>query len=112
MPTDAADVAASAAKGFAVLQCQECVRSIRSALTAAGQRGQVIEIRGRGGRDFLICISYDGGQATITQNGRHFGVRLGDVVFDNLHPNGMPFDDWLKDFDALGGIGVLSVTDF
>ncbi len=46
------------------------------------------------------------------QNGRHFGVRLGDVVFDNLHPKGMPFDDWMKDFDAIGGIEVLSVTDF
>jgi hypothetical protein len=40
------------------------------------------------------------------------GVRVGDVVFDNLHPDGMPFDQWLKDFDALGGVQVVSTVDF
>jgi len=60
----------------------------------------------------MICVSYDGGQTTITQNGRHFGVRIGQLVFDNLHPNGMSFDEWLRDFDAIGGIEVLSATDF
>jgi hypothetical protein len=71
-----------------------------------------VELRGRGGRDFMVCLSYDDGQATVTQNGRHVGVRVGDVAFDNLHPTGMPFDQWLKDFDAVGGVEVHATTDF
>jgi hypothetical protein len=109
---DALAVAANAARGFQVLQCQECAAAIRSALLGAGHRGQWVEIRGAGGRDFMICLSYDGGQATITQNGRHIGIRVGDVVFDNLHPDGMPIDQWLADFDAIGGVTVTSAVDF
>ena len=45
-----------------------------------------------------------------------FGYSLalvdGDLVFDNLHPNGMPYDQWMRDFDAIGGIVVHSVTNF
>jgi hypothetical protein len=81
-------------------------------LIAAGYRGQQIEIRGGAGRDFMICLSLDGGLATITQNGRHLGIRVGNTVFDNLHPDGLPFDSWLRDFDAIGGVLVHAVIDF
>jgi len=111
-PNDALTVAANAAQGFQVYQCQQCAEAIKQALVAAGYRGQRVEIVGTGRRDFMICLSYDGGQATITQNGRHMGIRIGDIVVDNLHPDGMPFDQWIKDFDALGGVIVHSVSDF
>ncbi len=60
----------------------------------------------------MICLSYDGGQTTITQNGRHVGVRVGDVMLDNLHPNGVPFDDWLRDFQSIHGVAITSTQDF
>lgn len=110
--SDALTVATNAAQGFQVFECQQCADKVRQTLVAAGHRGQRIEIRGAGGRDFMICVSYDGGQATITQNGRHVGIRVGDVVVDNLHPRGMPFEQWIKDFDAIGGVVVHSVIDF
>lgn len=110
--SDALAVATRSAQGFQVFQCQQCADHIQQALLAAGHRGQRIEIRGAAGRDFMICVSYDGGQATITQNGRHVGIRIGDMVVDNLHPNGMSFDQWIKDFDAIGGVVVHVVTDF
>ncbi len=111
-PHDALTVAADAARGFQIFQCQECAESVKQALIAVGHRGQQIEIRGAGGRDFMICISYDGGQTTITQNGRHAAIRVGDFVVDNLHPNGVPFDQWIKDFDAIGGVVIHSIIDF
>jgi hypothetical protein len=110
--SDALTVARNAAQGFQVFQCRECAEKVREALLAAGHRGQQIEIRGLGGRDFMIFVSYDGGQSTITQNGRHVGIRIGDIVVDNLHPNGMPFDEWIKGFDAIGGVVVHAVTAF
>ena len=105
-------VAANAARGFLVLQCQECARNIRDALRAAGYGGEMIEIRGVARRDFMICLSYDGGRSTITQNGKRIGVRVRDTVFDNPHPDGLPVEQWLKDFDAIGGIEIVSTTAF
>jgi hypothetical protein len=105
-------VAATSAQGFEVLQCEECARSMKHALLAAGHRGQIIEIRAAAGRYFIVCISYDGGRCAISQNGRHVGVRIGNMVFDNLHPQGMLFDRWLEDFEAVGGVAVTSVVDF
>jgi hypothetical protein len=109
---DPVSVAAQAARGFLVLQCEDCANRIRDALLAAGHSGQWIEIRGAGRRDFMVCISYDGGKNTITQNGRHVGIRVGDVMFDNLHPDGTSYDQWLGDFDALGGIEVTATINF
>jgi hypothetical protein len=60
----------------------------------------------------MICVSFDGGLQTITQNGRHLGVRVGDIVFDNLHPGGLSYEEWLRDFDAPAGVEVHSTTDF
>ncbi len=109
---DALLVAANAAKGFQLLQCEECAERVKDALLASGHRGQLLEIRTGSGRVFMVCLSYDGGQATITQNGRHVGVRVGNVVFDNLHSDGVPYDEWLKDFDAIGGVVVHSIVEF
>jgi len=105
-------LAASAAHGFQVLQCEECASSVRDALVAAGYPGEIIELRAAGTRPYIICLSYDGGQATITRNGRHVGTRVGDLVFDNLHPDGMVFDQWVKDLDAWGGVIVAVITPF
>jgi Papain fold toxin 2 len=112
MENQAADIAKRAAEGFGVLQCQECCKRIQQALSEAGFQGQIIEIRGAAGRDFMICMSHDAGQSTITQNGRHLGVRVAGLVFDNLHRAGMLYEEWLKDFDAIGGIEILRIVDF
>ena len=112
MSSSPLDLASQAAQGFKLLECEACVQKIKKALAASGHGGKLVEIRGAGGRDFMVCLSHDGGQTTITQNGRHLGVLVGDIMFDNLHPNGIHFDLWLKDFDAIGGVVVFSVTDF
>lgn len=110
--SDPLQVAASAAQGFQLLQCEECAKRIRKALIAAGHVGQEIEVRGGTNKPFMICFSYDGGKAAISRNGRHVAIRVGDVVFDNLHSNGMVYADWLQDYDAPGGIIVFRIDDF
>jgi hypothetical protein len=105
-------MASSAAQGFEVLQCQECAETIRKALAASGIRGQVVELRCKEGYQFIVCLSYQGGRTTITETGRHVGVRVGDIVFDNLHTQGMRYDDWVEDFDAAEGLTVDVVSDF
>jgi hypothetical protein len=105
-------IAAAAAHGYPVLYCQECAESIRKALVAAGLHGQFVELRASGIRPFIVCSSYCGGQISITRNGRHIGVRVGDLVFDNLHPNGMLYDEWARDFAAFGGFVISVANDF
>lgn len=113
--TDPMQVAAAAAQGFKLFQCEECAKSIRNALVAGGHSGRVIELRVAEAPDkvdFMICLSYDKGQSSITQNGRHLGVQVGDMMFDNLHPQGMPRDDWIRDFRAFPGVVVYRVDSF
>ena len=112
MADDPLTIAQAAARGFQLLECEQCARAVRSALQAAGFGGTWIELRVGSGRDFMVCLSYDGGQTPITENGRHVGVRVAERVVDNLHPAGVPFDDWLADFDAPGGVVVRRTEDF
>lgn len=32
--------------------------------------------------------------------GFHYGIKIDDMVYDNLTPKGMKYDDWLKDLGA------------
>lgn len=108
----ALQVAAHAAQGFERLQCVECAASIRNALIAGQHHGTIIELRGSEAGDFIVCRSYDEARTAICQNGRHIGVRVGDLAFDNLHPQGLPYEEWLLDFDAPGGVIVCRTEDF
>ena len=33
----------------------------------------------------------------ITKNGEHVGIRVGDTIFDNLNPSGVPLKTWMND---------------
>lgn len=109
---EALRIAAAAASGFKVLECAECAANIKRELSQGGFGGKLLRLRARGGRRFLVCLSYDEGRSAITQNGQHFAVRVGDTVFDNLHPQGMSFEQWLADFDAALGMDCEIVEEF
>ena len=95
-----------------MLQCVECADAVRAALLAAGYHGEVVDLRSAGGWDYMICLSFDGGRQSITENGRHVGVRVFGTVFDNLRLGGVPYTSWLADFDAPLGVGIEFVTPF
>jgi hypothetical protein len=97
-------IAAAAAQGFKNFQCVECAAAVKAALVRSGFHGEVVQLRGRNRRAFMVCFSYHEGVETITQTGIHVAVRIADTAFDNHHPGGMPYVDWLEDFDAFGGV--------
>jgi hypothetical protein len=109
---DALSVARAAAQGFGLFQCEECADAVRDALVAAGHHGEVVEIEPGGPRPYIVCFSYDGGGAAISTNRRHLGVHIAGLTFDNLHPNGVPYADWLADFGAHGGVRIKAVKPF
>ncbi|MED5240103.1 MAG: polymorphic toxin-type HINT domain-containing protein [Pseudomonadota bacterium] len=42
----------------------------------------------------------------ISKNENHFAVQVGEMVFDNLNPDGIPFSEWADDIGIYDGIGV------
>ena len=53
--------------------------------------------------DFNI---YSDKAGTVIGRKYHYGIRVGDTVYDNLTTIGMSFDDWLDDmgFNEVGGL--------
>ena len=33
----------------------------------------------------------------ISENGKHYAIKIGEVVYDNLNPNGVDYNNWLSD---------------
>lgn len=44
--------------------------------------------------DYIYSDKYGG---TITLNGKYQAIKIGDMVYDSLTPNGMNYDMWLED---------------
>jgi hypothetical protein len=59
---------------------------------------KVIELKTRYHDEDYIISDRIGNDQSITINGKHYGVEVRGRVFDNLSPQGMTRDDWLKDF--------------
>ncbi|MFO0925983.1 MAG: hypothetical protein U0736_02965 [Gemmataceae bacterium] len=59
-----------------------------SSLQSTDQHSELIEIRGACRRARHTSGGYDNLEYDRTHNGRHVGVNVDGLVFDNLHPNG------------------------
>ncbi|MDR2407219.1 MAG: hypothetical protein LBE13_03790, partial [Bacteroidales bacterium] len=93
------------------LKCADFANTFIKALKKEGINGKSIELSGNK-RGYIICKSYESGNVSISETGKHIGVQVGDKVYDNLHPNGIPFDQWIKEFDSIGGIKIVETIDF
>ncbi len=102
------DVASQAAKGFNNLECKECVAAVVKEMKAKGLSGEIIDLSTDVNRPFIYSDRLGG---VISQNGTHQAVRIGDTVFDNLNPNGIPYGEWLKDLHSVQGLDI-KVTPF
>ena len=43
----------------------------------------------------------------ISYNGKHFAIEFNGKVYDNIHPNGIEFNEWISDFDSSGVISYI-----
>ncbi len=106
MPTDQEihEKVFSIASRYGIFQCQACADEIQQWLQKRGIHGVSIKITTRM-NDFMISERV-GSHTTITQNGCHYGVEVRGKVFDNLPQTGIPKQDWLDDFECIGGFDV------
>lgn len=88
-------------------QCHKCADELRRVLIAAGVKGAVLRLRTKGGRGNIVMKDPSFflpfavlSSAAIATNGQHFGVQVGDYVFDNIHRAGIPLTKWRETFDC------------
>lgn len=89
------------AKKYENFQCEQCAKAIQNELTNLNLHGTRIELQckltqGGNWNGNIYCNSLD---QVVSTNGHHSAVLFNNKVFDNLHPNGVSYETWLKDFD-------------
>ncbi len=47
---------------------------------------------------------------SISDTGLHFGVRVGNVVFDNVHRSVIQFSEWQNSFTCAGNTGIFRLV--
>jgi len=101
---DIAALATKFAKKFPIGMCHKCADALADTLKSKGIKGDVIEIRSNGANEFIISDNYMVGGRAVSETGMHQGVRVGNMVYDNITPQGIPYDEWVKSFAARSGM--------
>lgn len=96
---------AYSAKSQEVGRCQEVARLIHTAYSKLGQTPEFIAIRADERRQYMSFDMPDGTVRSITKNGYHAVVKVGDIIYDAFTgPLGMKSADYLTRLKAPNGI--------
>jgi len=87
----AKDVPAKYKKNY---MCKEFASDLKKRLVSEKIKGELLEVKT--GTGFIESDKF----GNIATGGLHQAIKVEDMVFDNLRPNGILYDDWIKD---LGG---------
>ena len=97
------------ASQYKILQCHSCAKEMMTWLKKNSISGILLKIRAKIG--YFMVSHRVGGHQSITRNGTHYGVEVRGKVFDNLPGIGMSREEWVNDFDSIGGF-VLTEEKF
>jgi len=98
-------------KLFQPFQCKECAKAIVQALEERGVGGQVLDFKADGGAQFMVNQLVDV-DSSITANGTHRAVQVGEVVFDNYFRGGASYDSYIQALQAPWGVSLSAKTPF
>ena len=94
---------------FGLGGCILAAEFMKEELLKRGEHGEIvtltwpiaIERAGRGVTGcYVVCISKH--DQVVGSTGIHMGVLYDDMIYCNIHPNGMPEYEWINDFDSWG----------
>ncbi|MFB2879038.1 papain fold toxin domain-containing protein [Floridanema aerugineum] len=73
---------------FNLYECDDCVRAIMQWLGANGIEGKIIKLKTKYNEDFILSerLERQGITEAVTINGRHYGVEVLGLVYDNISP--------------------------
>src|SRR5205809_707848 len=89
------------AGGFGIFRCLEAADAMQQALVRGGKRGTRIDLTMplHGGVGTLGSIFADEGRfagQVIATNGRHSGIEVDGMVYDNNFPTGILRAEWVE----------------
>lgn len=94
----------SIARQFGNLDCVPCADAIKSALKGEGISGEIVTLQANSSkRGFIYSETGIKGEHIISKSGLHRGILVDGKMYDNIHTDGINYQDWLNDFDVLGG---------
>jgi hypothetical protein len=73
-------------------KCKEFAGALEAGLKKNGIAGQRINIKSSTGQIYSDKLGRG-----VTDNGEHAAIRVGDTVYDNLNPKGVPYKEWADD---------------
>jgi hypothetical protein len=86
-------IATTIASRFGNLECDQCARGIVQAL-GPNLGIEVVKLVS----DHSDIIGLANADLQITETGLHVGVKIGNAIVDNHHPNGIPDHAWPGQF--------------
>lgn len=86
-------------------RCEEFASELESLMKKKGISGEKITIQSS--TDFIWSDTY----GTISTNGRHYGIKIGDKLYDNLNPQGINYSDWLQDLGVKDFPDLFEITN-
>lgn len=78
-------------------KCDQFANALVQKLNQVGISFEIIRIESQ--TDWIYSDKFGG---VISQNGYHYGIRIGNMVYDNLTLTGMRCEEWLADLGATG----------
>ena len=102
-------IAASITRKYGMGECQSCANALANELNRSGIKGKILQIQALGARPYIVMedVNFNlpwagSAEYSITHNGFHYGVLVGNMVYDNIHRAGIPQEKWLKSFTCDG----------
>jgi DNA-binding transcriptional MerR regulator len=106
-PEDVAKLAANVVKDFKNLECKECAEALLKEFNKAGINGTIRELTSNGAP--MVRAGQNTGEA-ISFSGRHFGVQVGERIYDLYHPGGIPINHWKNAYESIKGVELLPLV--
>ena len=96
---------------FSLLECDKCAIAVQQWTNQNRVPSKILKLKTKRRSDVYIISDRIPSNETITENGTHYGVEVMGKVFDNLSPEGMSREQWLKDFHCRSGQFILEERD-
>jgi hypothetical protein len=104
-------VAEAITKKFGLYECRQCADELEREFLRIGVSGAFLTLEAISARPYILMkdsnfkLPWRGSaDETITRNGFHYGIRIGNTVFDNIFRSGIEFSEWQRSFDCAGSI--------
>ncbi|MEL6458764.1 MAG: papain fold toxin domain-containing protein [Cyanobacteria bacterium J06621_15] len=88
---------------FELYKCYECAEAVMLWLQENDIKGKIILIRTKKRKEYYILrkrLESRGINDSITLNGKHYGVEVRGLIFDNLSTEGLMREYWIEDFSC------------